>query len=127
MGSISLALQSQQISALLLIFCLAPQGWCSLEDKGFPLGLQLKEAGKALTAGAEAPPAQSFLQKEESVHKPPCLRRLCLPSNAAGRIDPALSILSQGLGTSESAGLGLQVPSLHAGCYSSLGLNKKLL
>lgn len=35
------------------------------EDKGFPLGLQLKEAGKALTAGAQAPPAQSLLQKKE--------------------------------------------------------------
>lgn len=39
------------------------------EDKGFPLGLQLKEAGKALTAEAEAPPAQSLLQKEESCAK----------------------------------------------------------
>lgn len=55
-------------------FLSGPSGVVLTEDKGFPLALQLKEAGKALTAGAEAPPAQSFLQKEESCTKT-CLSR----------------------------------------------------
>lgn len=54
-------------------FLSGPSGMVLTEDKSFHLGLQLKEAGKALSAGAEAPPAQSLLQKEESYAK------TCLP------------------------------------------------
>lgn len=53
-------------------FLSGPSGMVFTEDKGFPFGLQLKKAGKALTAGAEAPPAQSLLQKEDRVQNP-CL------------------------------------------------------